>query len=316
MGKTLGGANPPAASLLRQKQKRYQLSDDSTLSRKQRLRRSFRSARAIRVRSAKTRKGYSTGLHEAVTTTDTLAAFDRAKALRNRQVLIRAKSARSPLYRPAGLIADKAHADVIAAVGDSLRTDTARTILSARSDRVAGHSGSNVDTTNQPEAHDLLREATVDLLGLSKSSALYGNRKALTVAMGAVMVASMAPGELASKATGSGSLKDAGAKLTWEGDREEAKLRLDALESTLTRGEKREAQAFAGRFIKKLSSTGARVIEVGRSRSPLRDRKGSGGIAGGRYLASSSASAPKQAPPSDPVEWGFYLSAPFRQARA
>lgn len=191
----------------------------------------------------------------------------------------------------------EANVNTVISAGDGLRTDTAQTVLSvpkAFGGGAAGHSGSGVKTTHQADAHDLLRESTAALL----------NEKKLTpgvaaVTYGALSVAMMAPGIVASKAVDIKQLKAQHVMADWESRREEAKARVEAMHAQLTPQEQATVHQHMSDVFSKLPTD--RRLAHGRSTSPVRGKGvvGKNAVSGGDYVAASQdvLPGPRLAPP-------------------
>ncbi len=133
------------------------------------------------------------------------------------------------------------------------------------------------------------------------------------------MVYSIAPGELASKATGASRLKAKKAKDTWETDRNEAKERVEAMRSSLSTSDQAVVEKHMDAFVSSLGDSG-RKREGSRATSPLRERTAptsTKAIQGGGYDSSLTITGkPSEAPPTGgPAERAQYATAPFRVPR-
>lgn len=237
---------------------------------------------AFRFESNPTVHGYSSGYHESGITTDT------TDHLWNRTQLGNGLSA-FPSAAPTPLKGEKfyeSNVDSILKAGDGARTDTAQTILSVPQTHgggSAGHSGSNVKTTKQKQAHDLLRKTTVDMLRDNDMTPGVAS-----VTFGALTVASMAPGNLASQAVDAKKIKASQIKDHWESQREEAKSRVEHMYQTLSPKEQARVNHHMSNVFKSLPSD--RRLANGRCTSPVRDKKrvGTNALTGGGYVSSSN----------------------------
>lgn len=331
-------ASPPP-----KKQKTYHASDDLTLTKTQAKSGGFRpdvvssvvkrktiSEGSFRVASNPTKDGFSSGYHEAFVVTDMTPKLAQRKLVPPKPPTTTAPSG-PPVPPPpvlsqmptmtsgfwkqySGKSFPEKNVETLVQIGDGARTDTARTILSAPKGGVAGHSGSGVYTGGQPQAHDLVRTQSMNVL----SDPLM-TPEAATVIASATMVYSIAPGELASKATGAHRLKAKKAKDTWEADRNEAKERVEAMHSTLSTSDRAVVEKHMDRFVASLGDSG-RKRESGRATSPLRERTAPTStkpIQGGGYDTSLTITGkPSEAPPTgSPAERSQYATAPFRVSR-
>lgn len=241
MGKTPGRLSPNK----KRRKASYDYWRDNTLAPRQVFLRGFRPSaykklkESFRYRSNKTLGGYSSGYHESVITTDMFLYLRRAKLSTNGTTctlphyLLRS----SFFYKYNGA---KVRSDTLMMMlenADTFRTDTAQTVLSAPGGKVAGHSGSALSLKNQAAAHNLLREATMNVLlnDMNDGGTKGLNKESLAVLFSAITVISMAPGKLARNIDGGTSALKAGkvAKANWEQNRNKAKVRLDALYGSL-----------------------------------------------------------------------------------
>jgi hypothetical protein len=331
------------ASQPQKKQKTYHASDDLTLTKTQAKSGGFRpdvvssvvkrktiSEGSFRVASNPTKDGFSSGYHEAFVVTDMTPKLAQRTLVPPQPPTTTAPS--GPPVPPlptlskmpamssgfwkqySGKSFPEKNVEALVQLGDGARTDTARTILSAPKGGVAGHSGSGVYTGNQPQAHDLVRTQAMNVL----SDPLM-TPEAATVIASATMVYSIAPGELASKATGASKLKAKKAKDTWEDDRNQAKERVEAMRSSLSSSDQAVVEKHMDTFVSSLGDSG-RKREGSRATSPLRERSAPTStrpIQGGGYEASLTITGnPSEAPPTGgPAERAQYATAPFRVPR-
>lgn len=247
----------------------------------------------FRARSNPTKQGYSSGYHEAGLTTN--MANHLIKRVKEAGTSSVANDTNTPTQLRDLPILEN-NVSMVLFAGEGLRTDTAQTVLSvpqASGGGATGHSGSGVKTTNQANAHDLLRESTAALL----------NEKKLTpgvaaVTYGALSVAMMAPGIVASKAEDIKKLKAQHVMVKWESLREEAKARVEAMHAQLTAEEQATVNQHISNVFNNLPDD--RRLALGRCTSPVRD-KGviTNGISGGGYVAANQdvLPGPKLAPP-------------------
>ena len=312
----------PASSKL-SSAKNYRMGIDKTLTSSQASKRVFRGMKDFRSKSNPTLKGYSTGYHEAVVTTDHYNYLKSAKDnLDGTHTLSSSKS--SVFAKYSGIKVDSSILNDIMELGDSFRTDTAQTILSAPDGLVADHSGSDINTVGQSDAHNLLREKVMNIVLLPKSTKGLSKRSIATI-FAAVAVTSMAPGELARTVTGGTSSLKGGiqAKQDWEKNRNEAKSRVKAKYNTLNTDEKKFVTNHATEF---MDSTKPKIptlifprqIDTSAPISPRRDENyeisSPNEVAGLGYDGTAIA-PPTLSPPSNENETGAYTTQLFRADR-
>lgn len=278
------------------------------VSSKQIAKGSFRSP------SNPTKHGFSSGYHEAYVVTDaTQVLAQRKKSSGGFSELPKTKS---------GYWKDQSGTKIVEKnlkpaleAGDGARTDTSRTILSVPKGGVAGHTGSGVKTTGQPEAHNLLRDQSVRVLSDPKVTP-----EAQGVIAGLTTIWSMAPGQYASKAAGASKLKDKQAKKSWEEDRNEAKKRLWSRFKQLPKSDRKVVLKHDEQFHKSLDDK-KRKRSMDRPGSPLRETapsKTSNPISGGDYMKKQpSSKKPKLDPPKSggAQETALHITQPFRAPR-
>ena len=152
---------------------RYTMDEDSALTQKQAEKGAFKSESDFRYKSNWVRSGdYRTGYHESYITTDAFNYLSGAIPVNGDQYeLPEAKNSSSSFFaKYKGDLVPKSVLDKMLKVCDTFRTDTARTVLSAREGRAAGHSGSKLRLTGQKDAHDLLRQSIMDVLKVDPNS--------------------------------------------------------------------------------------------------------------------------------------------------
>jgi hypothetical protein len=276
----------------------YSADADANLTKSQGRGRRFSTRRSYRGKSNPTLRGYSTGYHEAVLTTDVHAALSSGKV-------------------PAGTSPEMLA--LVLKLAESFRTDTAQTPLSGPGGTGAGHSGSGLSQEGQDKAHDLVREALGHILA-TKVADPGVTPRSVALLMGAITVASMAPGEVARTITGGtkGLKAGATAKVEYEANRNEAKARLGAIYEASTEAERRFAVAGAQRFFDSVGSRSRRLAN-GRAASPVRKtlQGDPDEVSGAGYESGldSASAAPQRAPPTAFEDYGFYITQPFRAPR-
>ena len=315
----------------------YETEKDPTLTKKQAKEQAFyKGADDYRTGSNPTLQGYSTGYHEAALTTDTWKFLRRAKPKSHHQsshptatdkhILPGTAPQNSYFLDWTGKWVYSRTLEWVLRNGDGFRTDTSQTIMSAEEGFPAGHAGSDVSRKRESQAHDLLRAKIMELLRIDpKTKGL--TEAAVVVIMGAMTVASMAPGEIARGLVGGTSSLKAGADAQddWEENRTEAKLRVNETYDLLpTQDEKDFVTAHAVSF---LDSTQEKVPTLQRRRiasratSPLRSTAGvAGEVAGGGYMITQpTLKATKASPMSSPGmplrEVGMYMTESLRAGR-
>jgi len=219
--------------------------------------------------------------------------------------------------------------DIVLSVTDGFRTDTARTIMSGPEGSAAGHSmfgkdvpkPSRVDTTGQDAAHGLLRKAVIEILKQPDDPAGITERSVATL-FGAITITSMAPAELANNVKGISNLKDRDAMDTFEANRNEFKLRLDAAQKQLSPQEEAFVANYSRAFMQSTqpaSGLASRNLQTGRSHSPFREERSSSAsvLQGGSYKSDTDNGGrePTAAPPDRAADLGYYFTAPMRAQR-
>ena len=301
------------------KRRVYETPEDTSLNKKQATTGAFSTgAGNFRSPSNPTLQGYRSGYHEAALTTDTWNFLKKAQP----QYSHSGPPTHTDKHRLPGSAPQNSYFEQwtgqwvysktlewVLRAGDGFRTDTAQTIISAEEGLPAGHTGSDLSLTRQSEAHDLLRAKIMELLRVDPKTVGL-TEASIHVIMGAMTVASIAPGEIARKLAGGTASLKAGkpAKKKWEENRTEAKLRVRESFDLLTPDEQAFTNAHARSF---LDSTQENVPSLKRRRmgpratSPLRETAISlaspGEVAGGGYLATEpSLQARKATPMSKP----------------
>lgn len=267
-----------------------------------------------------TEAGHMSGYHEVIVTE--MFNFLR-KSVKNNggtHTLPSASSVSSKVLKKyAGVKVDSEVLEHVLSFADAYRTDTARTILSARGGLAAGHIGSKIKTTRQPEAHDLLRESIMEIVTSSNSAGR--SKESLAALFGAIMVTSMAPAVIArTVAGGTESLKSRLARANWETDRNEAKARTEELYKGLNPAEKSFVRGRSKIFIARTQegvTKDLRHIRSSGATSPVRETSGgkSGEVQGGGYSNQASNPGPTLQPPTLIGEMGFYISSVFIDPR-
>lgn len=334
--KNAGAMMPPLASTPKQKRNQkaavrnaaiagvlYTMVRDKTLTQAQALgfradivsditaRRSVKKG-AFRFPSNPTLHGLSSGYHEAFVVTDMSDVLARRTKATGGISSMPAAS-RGYWKQHSGVKIHEAHVAPMLEAGDGARTDTARTILSGPKGAVAGHSGSGVSTSGQQAAHDLLRDQSMRVIRAPKLSP-----QAIGVVAAATAVFSMAPGQLASTASGAASIKDKAARDTWEADRNQAKARLAVAHAQLPADQQQLVMQHMQPLVTAIG--GGRKLEPARPMSPRRKPRSSPSapIQGGGYDASAPHhEAPTATLPANasPGLVAAYVTAPLRIPR-
>lgn len=305
---------------------RYDPKTDKTLTTAQRkiggfydIKKGSTAKGAFRVASNPTARGYSSGYHEAALTTD---SHDWLQKRTPTGPGVSAFPASAPTPLRGKRIREANVASTIAA-GDGSRTDTAQTVMAvprAFGGGPAGHSGSGVSQTHQAHAHDLLRETTAAILADSRMTP-----GGVAVTSAALTVATMAPGEVASKAVNIKALKAKEVASSWEARREEAKIRTEALHAQLSSTERKvvreHVDAFFGKLPadRKLGSDG--VTSPARKRQKVGNNFTSGGGYEKRPLSPALLLPPKRVESAkfsseEARQATLYASQPFRTPRS
>ncbi|MFH1805297.1 MAG: hypothetical protein ABID63_10470 [Pseudomonadota bacterium] len=265
----------------------------------------------FRYGSNQTIHGYSSGYHEVLPTNvyDVLEKLRESK-MKTKTITIAKKSIQTT---------DKILDDILE-IADGFRTDTAQTILSIKNRKVAAHSGSNLNTKGQSEAHDLLRETVGDMIDENNSHKNGRTQNSMAVVLGSLAVSSMAPGEdIRKSGLPFSSLKAAHALTDWETRRNDAKLYTNAVFNTLSQSEKIFTQYHINNYLKKSSDlNNKRTIGINRSTSPLRKINYKKNISGGKYLNAIEESKilnKSLNPPNNVKELGLYMTQPLRSDR-
>ena len=274
----------------------------------------------FRFRSNPTTVGVSSGYHEAAVTTDTFTFFRNADDQGDGTAELPSTANTAPLQALQGAIVDKSVLDFLLGAADGFRTDTALTILSAPDGEPAGHSGSGISQSGQSAAHDLVREACARILQDPETAKV--TPQAVTVALGAYVVGSIAPGEVA-RLVSTDTLKAGPTAIaTWEQRRNEAKARVEGLFATLSDDEKTYVQRHSQAFLTSADPTGGR--HLGQNATPARKRATSlprletnhgTEVSGGKYDQTRAHEASTAPPLASASDVGVYVTQPFRLDR-
>lgn len=193
------------------------------------------------------------------------------------------------------------------------RTDTAQTLLVNLNSIAAAHSGSDINTKGQNDAHNLLRRA---LEGIVKSAS---NQKTMSAFMGALTVTSMAPGQMADKLQGTKDLKDQEARSKWEKYRNEAKRRVVEVYDVLSPPEQKIVTTLSQKYLTSTQTTGGRKRQLATNRpvTPERIETGGTNIKGGGYKKLNRKTQNEflwlvKATPKDIRQMGAYVTQSFR----
>jgi hypothetical protein len=297
--------------------------NDLTLTKSQaKLARISSGIGSLRVSSNITLKGYKTGYHESGVATDTFDLLSKATAKDGGiKHTLHQPNPKSYFKKYHGHEVYSKTLKQFMELADGYRTDTAQTILSAPEGKVGGHAGSGINTKNQPYAHDTVREANIEILKLDPNTKGLSKRS-IAVLLGAISIASVAPGELARKVKGGTATLKAGesAKQHYESNRNEAKARLDLAFEPLTTEEKAFVVHYSSEFLDGLESENnhKRYLHQGRSHSPFRSANSvtPSEVSGVGYHFSKSTLNPAGTLPPDEVNHtGLYITQPFRSDR-
>lgn len=293
----------------------YTRGGDRGLTAAQRKSGTFRGRKSIRVKSARTLAGFSTGMHEEVVPTDVLKMLDAAKPTKNGTHIITTNNRKSPFFKAGPIEVDDQVLAWVKAAGDGFRADTARTTLSVNGG-AAGHSGSNLDTHGQSAAHDAIRETLISILKSKPSASV--TQRSVNTAFGAIASLSSAPGELAGKVPKIASLKDRAALADWEYRRDAGKQKLDMATDSLSPAERAFVLDIAEEHRGRIAPPGlgtARKLAPGRARSPTRSLKMTGAVQGGGYQSGGLLAKGVEGLPANIGDYPMYFSAERRTRR-
>jgi len=326
----------------------YSHQSDLTLTKQQASTGQFKSTNSFRSSSNPTTENYSSGYHESMVVTD---VHDKLQKSLNKETSNNTNfdfTYTNPQY--GGQFKDqntislnKQTAKLMLELGDGFRTDTAQTVLSAPEGKGAGHSGSNMSTSGQNNAHDLLRDATFTIMQEPLDDKKGITKDSLAVLMGANTVSSIAPAKVANTvpySKGKTSLKAQKVQEDYEARRNLGKVRVGKAFDKLTDQEKTfvkdRSQSFLNSTLDK-SKPGTRKLDPNRPSSPLRetDSASTDTFKGGDYVSAKTKvdldnigtdSATKKlvnvplfepslAPPTNGKEMGNYFTQVFRGQR-
>lgn len=293
---------------------------DRTLNEKQLLSGTFKSDTDFRHPSNDTLEGFSTGYHESAITTDLYNLYQNARDNQNETHTLNVTNKASIFARNNIQVVGSNVLKIFLEIADDYRTDTARTILSARNGEVAGHSGSSIRTTNQAQAHDLIREANIRLLEMEPTTTPGMTSNAIRVLFGSLTVSSIAPGVLASEKA-IGTLKDTKAAANWEERRNESKRRIASVFQELSDPEKDFVLSQLQKYMEAVQPADRsfiRKIDRNRATSPIRktNKTLTSEYQGGDYENDSfSDRQPKIKATLANNHLGAYLTQPFRTER-
>ncbi len=275
----------------------------------------------FRFRSNPTKAGISSGYHEAAVTTDNFVFFRDAVDQGDGTAQLPSSANTAPLQALQGLVVDKTVLDFLLAAADGFRTDTAMTIMSAPGGQAAGHSGSGVTQSGQGPAHDLVRQACSRILQDPASATV--SRQAVTVAIGAYVVGSIAPGEIARLVPTQNLKAGPGAIATWEARRNQAKARVEGLFATLSDDEQAYVQRHSQAYLSSVDPTGGRHLgqtsKPGLKRAtslPRLETNHGAQVSGGKYdAARGNEAVPAPADFGSASDVGLYVTQTFRLDR-
>ncbi|MDX2050100.1 MAG: hypothetical protein SFT93_02865 [Rickettsiaceae bacterium] len=296
----------------RQKLSIYEIKNDLSLTNSQTKNQRFSTQNNYRTSSSGTLFGYSTGNHESAVTTDTYNYLRKARD--NLDGTTTLANAKSPSYfaKFSGITVPTETLSMVLELADSFRTDTAQTLLSGKNGKAAGHSGSNVATHGQKDAHDFIRASTMRLVMTDPKEAGF-SRKSFAAIFAANTVTQIAPGEVARRDLDTANLKAARIKPEYEKIRNSAKRRVGRLFGILSPDE----QAFVNKHSSEyMNSIGDPNRRIDSATSPIRkvlnvDNK----VSGGGYDREYKNTLVTKTPPSNVFLWGFYATEPFRAPR-
>jgi len=261
------------------------------------------------------------GRHEAAVTTDTLKylrdAFDNGDGT---HTLPPTGKAKSYFVKHEGETVYSKPLRWTLKHMDGFRIDTGQTVLSAPKGSATGHTHSNLNTSLQDDAHNLVRDATVRLLKIDPDKTPGYTERAIVTIFSSITVTSMAPGELARTVAhdpGKSGLRDLDVRPVYEAQRNEIKRRLNERFDELDDNERKFVNFHAKAFMASTQSAkkGSLARTVGdRAASPARDedKKSPGKIGGGPYSKASKPIRAKKRAPEDLVQFGMFLTEPAR----
>lgn len=331
MPPTLAGPVTPPNSA---KRPRYEAGNDPTLTKGQAKARGFRplawqsgpnggDGDDFRYNSNSTKGNYSSGYHESAVMTDTFGFLRAAQPTGKGAYKLPGQAPQGSFFEDyTGMVVSGQVLEWVLKHADGFRTDTAQTILSAPKGLAAAHSGSELDTTGQSAAHDLLRAAIMQVLSLDPQKTKGLTERAVVVLMASMTVSSMAPSEIARKITGGTKSLKAGtpAKQGWEAYRNEAKRRVHEMLGQLTPDEQGFVEHHGRAFLDSTQagvSTNRRIIQSLTATSPERDDEDEvpGEVAGGDYAKAPKLTLASKALPANLGEYGVMATETFRGSR-
>ena len=172
-------------------------------------------------------------------------------------------------------------ARIVEEKADLMRSSTSLTVLSGPDNSVAFHTNAHKDTTGQKAAHELLRDAAMEIMTQPPTTKGL-SEKSITVAMGGIAVASMAPQVLQQKRIPNYALKAKGKSFAKniERRRNQAKSRLSDEFKILSPNEKKFAlgrieayyRSLSGKLPAKLKML-KRRLQPNAPSSPIRNEK-------------------------------------------
>jgi hypothetical protein len=267
------------------------------------------------------KKPVRTGRHEAAVTTDTLEYLRRASDNKDGTHMLPLTNAKSYFAKHQWDYVYSKPLRWTLKHMDPFRTDTAQTVLSAPKGEAAGHSHSNLNTSLQDPAHNLVRAATIRLLKIDPAVTPGYTERAIIAVFSSITVTSLAPGELArtvAHESGKSGLRDFDVRPVYEAQRNEMKRRVNEyFDEQLNDDEREFVRVHAEEFMASTQPTKkAKWVRtlLDRPASPARveDQPSPGQIGGGAYAKASKTIRAKKRAPDDLNQFGMFLTEPAR----
>ena len=317
--------------------KKYDFKNDFTLTKQQAKTGQFKGPSNFRSPSNATTLNYNSGYHESALVTDQHDKVQKELNKNNNNTTFKFKYDKKGWKGNKNFVLNTNTTKTVLNLGDGFRTDTAQTVLSAQNNKGAGHTGSNMKTTGQDGAHDLLRKPMFNIMQQQMDDQQGITKNSIATLMSAITVNSMAPAKIANTvAFGSNkkSLKAKHVQKEYEKRRNLSKVRLDKMFEKLDDKEKDYVLKNTEQFLnstKDSKNPNKRKLAPTRPRSPFRNPVSNSNdtFQGGDYidlnnntqnLTLDNISSINQYdtnldPPDDSDFWGHFLTQPFRTER-
>ncbi|WP_335965393.1 hypothetical protein [Galbibacter sp. PAP.153] len=302
--------------------KSYNAEEDETLTNTQGKNEQFKSAKILDIRLIKPFQG----IPADITKLQLLPTLNQAKDNKDRTRTLNLPAGKNSYFNRYGstIVVSDTLRIIRDNLADGYRTDTAMTVLSREKGLAAGHSGSNVSTKGQSEAHNLLRSMVMDVLTDDDINrlGLKEREDVVSAIFSSVVVTSIAPAETVRYTFSNGAtLKDKKGGEDYERNRNRLKERVDLQMDEIRSKNNKLIRKHVNKYLmstqKDSMSSPLRSLDTERPHSPMRDEGENSGyfIQGGKYLTKKRKKTETLNPPKDRNLMGMYITGPFRAKR-